>query len=116
MYAIERQLGDGVWGWQMLTLGASGGSTNVIGPAHYVLCMYPYTMCCVPCFHCYISKTIMTGLRGTISSTLRNWGVNHTDIQVGGLITREGTENVRPRSAGKHQILHFTTEPPSFLE
>jgi len=55
-------------------------------------------------------------LRGTISSTLRNRGVNHTDLPVGGLITREGTEIVRPRSTGKHRILHFTTEPSNFLE
>ena len=34
----------------------------------------------------------MRFLRGTIPSTLRNWGVNYTDSLVGGLITREGTE------------------------
>ena len=28
--------------------------------------------------------------------TLRNWGVNHTDLLVGGLITREGIETGRP--------------------
>jgi len=82
-------------------------------------CRYPGSGHSIPC--CLLTPgtstydTNSTYLRGTIPYTLRNWGVNHTE-PVGGFITREGTENVRPRSASKHRILHLTTEPSRILD
>ena len=55
-------------------------------------------------------------LRGTIPSTPRNWGVNHTDLQSEVQELGKALKPVGRVSVMSHRITHFTTESSSFLE
>jgi hypothetical protein len=48
-------------------------------------------------------------------STLRNWGVYHTDLKLWVEELEKATQPVGRVSVVSHRIMHFTTEP-SFLE